>query len=455
MIAISRGAGVIALMTLCALAAHATNASIALQAAIGILVLSFPVYMATGWGEADVGAQPVTAPPPSRYGPQQTPQPAVSPLPVWLAVLAVFCWLADIGVVVWLRGRVRAQSGIPGHVFDDALSMLPLMCCCPCQGYARELAVMDRQLTPGVIASPDAPRAVTSRPRWTTTLCGCNPSLTGDCPQFNCAIMCPWFIQLRVLYRLGKGSLKRALGLIALQTLVPLVILAAVTFTHAGAGWQAFANLLIATNILGSIVSVYLRTSVRERYGIPGTISDDAILAVCCPACSLAQLERETAPALEIAAAAGGAAAGGPVGGGPSPSGAPKAMMHVGAGVPAMAAAPAAFSVMAAASNSNAPLVAQPLPWQVQLPSVASSAPGQQAGGAAMASPIVPNAGLTFLRPGHHDAAASGGGVSEGVPGNPFGGVPLRSGPAAAAAAHIPQWGHTNGSQGAPSHGVL
>jgi Cys-rich protein (TIGR01571 family) len=95
------------------------------------------------------------------------------------------------------------------------------------------------------------------------------------------------------LYRLGLGGACKALSILALQVFVPLILLFIALAIKSGT-LVIVSIVLYASNAIGIFFHAWLRTYVRELYSIPGTHSDDALHAIFCWACSLAQLERET-----------------------------------------------------------------------------------------------------------------------------------------------------------------
>ena len=181
-------------------------------------------------------------------------------------------------VTVWLRMRVRSQAGIPGSIRWDFCAVVPWMCGLPCQGYTAELASMDRQLSP--TSSDTQSTTFSPRNKWSTGLFDCGLcTLTGALPQFCCAVSFPFFIEIRLLYRLGKGGLLSAIGLAALQVLLPAILFIIALATHSITLFIVSAVLYIS-NALGLLVHAWMRSSVRERYSIAGTLSDD-VLQVC------------------------------------------------------------------------------------------------------------------------------------------------------------------------------
>ena len=95
------------------------------------------------------------------------------------------------------------------------------------------------------------------------------------------------------MYRLGLGGACKALSILALQVLVPLILLF-IALAIKSKTLEIVSIVLYASNAIGIFFHAWLRTYVRELYSIPGTHSDDALHAIFCWACSLAQLERET-----------------------------------------------------------------------------------------------------------------------------------------------------------------
>jgi Cys-rich protein (TIGR01571 family) len=211
--------------------------------------------------------------------------------PPGLIALAAGCQLVILCVVVYLRKTVRERLNVPGDLTSDAIITIPWTCCLPCQGPALELASMDRALGGGPM--PSVPSSEPPTSKWSTSLLGCDWSLTGDLPQYQCGTLCPFFIHVRLLYRLGLGSCCVTVGLIALQVLPPLLVLlvalAKGSFAMAQLAWSMWL-----ANPAMFCLTVGLRWRIRSRYSIFGTLSDDVLVALCCSPCLLAQMERET-----------------------------------------------------------------------------------------------------------------------------------------------------------------
>lgn len=223
---------------------------------------------------------------------------------VALSVLAPLGTVGLIGLVAWLRGRVRQTASIPGELKDDVVASLP--CCPPCCGYQRELASMDRQLSPPPMTLQERARlAGIRRHEWTSGICGCSWGWEGDLPQFGCAVSCPFFVQYRVLHRLGRSSLPVLAGVFGLQLFPYLLLVISEGPARGSIALYIFARAMLFFNVASIAATMVLRSWVRRHYGIAGTPTDDACLSTLCPACTLAQMERETslAPAQEGLAA--------------------------------------------------------------------------------------------------------------------------------------------------------
>jgi Cys-rich protein (TIGR01571 family) len=241
------------------------------------------------------------------------------PQGVFLPV-AIGCYVTLLVIIIWLRGAVRKQLGVPGSLASDACATVPwLGCALPCvQGFAHELATMDRQVTPDAVA-PAAARAVMPRARWTPGSCNCSCAAEDNMPSLCCAQWCACFMQARIMWRLGVADVRTKMVLLfAVELIVPAALYAANTFT-------GNSVLLTAATVMfllpSALVNLMLRRMVRERYQLPGDCCGDCIFPLVCAACSLAQLGHETAPKFEVAAAA---AAGGGAGAITATSGAAK-----------------------------------------------------------------------------------------------------------------------------------
>ena len=199
------------------------------------------------------------------YRLQKSDGPAIIALTLLAAVTIIL-------VTVWLRMRVRSQAGIPGSLRWDFCAVVPWMCALPCQGYPAELAAMDRQLSPTFSDTQSTNFA--PRNKWSTGLFECGLcTLTGTLPQFCCAANFPFFVQIRLLYRLGKGSLLSVISLAALQVLLPAILLIIALATESIT--LIIVSCLLYFYAVGLVVLVWLRSSVRERYHIVGTLPDD------------------------------------------------------------------------------------------------------------------------------------------------------------------------------------
>jgi len=224
-------------------------------------------------------------------------------LPAKLLPVAVACYIALIIVIIWLRGAARKQLGVPGSLASDACATVPWAgCALPCvQGFAHELATMDRQLTPDAVA-PGAARAAQPRARWTPGSCDCSCTSNDNMPSYFCAQWCACFMQARIMWRIGFTDVKTKMALLfAVELIIPAVLIIAYMFT---------GNMVLVTaagimfQLPSALVNISLRSMVRHRYQLPGGCCGDCLCALLCTACSLAQLDHETSPKFEIAAAA-------------------------------------------------------------------------------------------------------------------------------------------------------
>ena len=170
-------------------------------------------------------------------------------------------------------------------------------CFCSCF----ELASIDRQLD----VSPSTPHNAvyasntSRRDRWSASLCGWDMSLLGKWPEFLCALTQPWFMQTRLLHRIGKYSLLCVVLLVVLEISVPVTFIALSAHTDnifLEILFAALSGLFTSMNLVANAYGVWLRYTVREKLGIYGTVSDYCCVTICCSSCALVQMDQETEP---------------------------------------------------------------------------------------------------------------------------------------------------------------
>ena len=109
-------------------------------------------------------------------------------------------------------------------------------------------------------------------------------------------------MQARIMWRIGVANVQTKMALLfVVELIIPAALFIAYTVTDNPV-------LVIAAGIMlqlpSALVNISLCLMVRDRYGIPSDCCNDCIFPLLCTACSLAQLDHETAPKLEAAAAA-------------------------------------------------------------------------------------------------------------------------------------------------------
>jgi len=271
-----------------------------LVALVGILLLA-PMYVSLSY---DAAAEPGT----------RLPAP---PVLVGIALAALLVLLLCLAA---LRARVRAaRGGAPNCECGDVLAMLPWACGIPCIGCAHELARLDARMAvpagaplPPVrsdFSQPPPAPAGSPRANWSTGLCGCAPlDPLGDLPRVYCALMCPAFIIFRLWTRLSLGGPWRLVAILALQVALPglVFLIGEATKSRTVVSIAAFFWYL---NFISLFLTGCIRHTVRARYNIPGGTLDDALNAVFCAPCALAQAERELNTTSHRAPAGGAALA--------------------------------------------------------------------------------------------------------------------------------------------------
>jgi Cys-rich protein (TIGR01571 family) len=114
--------------------------------------------------------------------------------------------------------------------------------------------------------------------------------------------MQPWFMQARMLHRIGRFSVLRIVLLALLQLAVSIGFLVLSALTK-----SVFLKLLYALlsetisslNIVANAYSMWVRYTVRETLGIHGSVAEDCSIVICCSPCSLVQMDEETEPIMD------------------------------------------------------------------------------------------------------------------------------------------------------------
>ncbi len=161
-------------------------------------------------------------------------------------------------------------------------------------GYGREEdAAASAPLTGTGAAAPVAPPGGAPG-AWSTPLLGCAPpwEFEGDCPICYCALTNSWWVQARLLKRLGRFSVadffKWSCGLLAVEYLPTVVDEAVVATTNPGlvaAGWLL--------SIPSYVITCWARRTLKRQHGIEGGLVDDVCPVIFCYSCAMAQMDRE------------------------------------------------------------------------------------------------------------------------------------------------------------------
>jgi Cys-rich protein (TIGR01571 family) len=218
---------------------------------------------------------------------------STSPAAVAAGIFFQLMYLAAIfGATFAMRRHMRALFSLPGSSVVDCLASIY-----PCSVWG--LTVLDRQASPpplpgGGASAPVDANAVNvagSAGKWSTPLWGCLPH---DLHTFQCAAVTPWFMQLRLLVRLGTSSpWLAAVGLFVLYDFGTT----AWSANTKGSSQEVRVLLSMAGSLcLGAylFVSVHTRARIRARYGVEGSTLRDVAEVVCCHPCALAQMDRQT-----------------------------------------------------------------------------------------------------------------------------------------------------------------
>ena len=256
-------------------------------------------------------------------------------------VLALIAMLFSLGLFLLtavLRTAFREAHRLPGTFLEDLQASVNWVCCLPCYAppakspnqcsYAFQLALMEGGLVAADLASGasgetgaakegamhPAPHLrapqVQPRPalggggggglppaaRWSTDLfgCTCNQRCEGDAPLFACSAAWGWWMQTRLMKRMGRASesdfCRVACGFCCLEGLPDAVDFIA---SLAGAGSAAIDTISALARLPVVLINVWLRRTVRDRYGIPESfVCEDLLVSCCCYPCAIAQQVR-------------------------------------------------------------------------------------------------------------------------------------------------------------------
>ena len=227
-----------------------------------------------------------------------------------------------------LRCAFRGAHTLPGSYLADVAQSTPWVCCLPCYAppasrpmqcsYAYQLALMESAQVAAAAAAAASTSGATKgsnlsgslsaasvqspspsgEGRWSSDLCGCtcNQRCEGDVPVCLCASAYGWWMQARLLQRLGRTGAsssfwKWAAGLCVLEALPDFWDFVA-TLTAAQGPLVLVLSLLARVPVF--CVNFALRRQVRERYRIAEAFAcEDALVSCCCYPCSIAQQDRE------------------------------------------------------------------------------------------------------------------------------------------------------------------
>jgi len=239
---------------------------------------------------------------------------------------AVVCWAVVVAAVAYLRGAFRAAAGGGGAAAADLLWSVPWLgvpiYCAPARvpqqcGWAYQLALMERARAARGAASgygrgedaeaaapltgggggggpPPPPPPGGAPGAWSTPLLGCAPcwEFEGDCPICYCALTNSWWLQARLLKRLGSfptaAFAKWAAGLCLMEYL-PFAVDEAVV----GAASPGLAAVGWLLTLPSYAVACWARRELKRAHGIEGGLADDVCPVVFCYPCAMAQMDRE------------------------------------------------------------------------------------------------------------------------------------------------------------------
>lgn len=195
---------------------------------------------------------------------------SASPAIVTAGIFFQLMYIGGIcGATFAMRRHMRALFSLPGSSVVDCLASIY-----PCSVWG--LTVLNRQASPppppgGGESAPVDANAVNvagSAGKWSTPLWGCLPH---DLHTFQCAAVTPWFMQLRLLVRLGTSSpWLAAVGLFVLYDFGTT----AWSANTKGSSQEVRVLLSMAGSLcLGAyfFVSVNTRARICARYGVEGS----------------------------------------------------------------------------------------------------------------------------------------------------------------------------------------
>ena len=207
-----------------------------------------------------------------------------------------FVTLALVVAAFFLRRAVRNRLGIDGSTTRDVCMSLPGPMCISLAAMERASAAAHLSVITG---DAKAPETASSARAWVRPLFWITAE---DVPFCYCAGWCSCFGQLRICVRLGGRSrgtlLAIGVALAALDFLLGLATgLASTETSDAVVAGLVFLALLCG--VLRVVVTIVLRTRVRAKFNIAGSLESDALVGCCCAPCALSQMEAQTTTALQ------------------------------------------------------------------------------------------------------------------------------------------------------------
>lgn len=134
---------------------------------------------------------------------------------------------------------------------------------------------------------------------WSTGIigCTCTPRCEGDIPLCCCSLAWAWWMQARLMQRMGwtssdDFSFSQLAGALLCLEGLPVFWNIVATLSHATG--SAFQVLYCVAAVPALLFNCWLRRQVRKRYNIPGSlVCEDMLVPTFCHPCSIAQLDRE------------------------------------------------------------------------------------------------------------------------------------------------------------------
>jgi len=239
----------------------------------------------------------------------------------WAVLTGALCFLVSL-----VRGSFRAAYNVPGTPGEDLCQSTPWVFCLPCYerpyvrpmqyGFPFQLALMETKVAQATVEAQQGsgaakggalPAAATPPPqvyvpgrdsKWSSDLfdCTCNSQCEGNCPVLCCSFLYGWWMQTRLLQRIGKIQSHQfwqwGCGLGFLEGLPDIVDAIGSLANAAGTLTLDVVGILAQIPIIA--VNFWLRKLVRERYNIEESFCcQDCLVATFCYPCSIAQIDRE------------------------------------------------------------------------------------------------------------------------------------------------------------------